>query len=457
MTNFGWDWIYAGWPCFTSTVGAIRRAYGEADVLLRLPLHSPDPDAFAAFDAIEDVPLVARHARRSRDQVRHELGLPSAARVVLLSFGAFDAHLDVDALRAWRDYVFLMTPPLASPRRRVPTNVVQLLDQPSDYVSLLAACDAVVTKPGYGIVSDCLANRVPILFTDRGDFREYDVLADALPRLGHARYVPRPDVLAGQLGPHLDALPCGAPRLGAACNPRRAGCCRPTPRVGSRPVDMADRASPGPGRSARLTDVVSIGVRLALLACAGLVAQVGWMLIWTLSYRLTHGNEFTYNFLVSQPLVWEKLRDFQVFANTLVPGVEILDVGPVHPDILYNAMVVGFVLTGLGYLAAILLIDVGVCRGARRAGRRRRLHGRFPDHAVPPARPVHDRHLLVPDVRPHLGHLRAQSVYLSAQLLPESRAPGAGVDPSHLARPAQRVRAAVDRRSAGSWRAWSHH
>ena len=138
--------------------------------------------------------------------MRHELGLPSTARVVLLSFGAFDAHLDVDALGALRDYVFLMTPPLASPRRRVPTNVVQLLHQPSDYVSLLAACDAVVTKPGYGIVSDCLANRVPILFTDRGDFREYDVLADALPRLGHARYVPRQDVLAGRLGPHLDAL-----------------------------------------------------------------------------------------------------------------------------------------------------------------------------------------------------------------------------------------------------------
>ena len=261
--------------------------------------------------------------------------------------------------------MFLMTPPLASPRRRVPTNVVQLLDQPSDYVSLLAACDAVVTKPGYGIVSDCLANRVPILFTDRGDFREYDVLADALPRLGHARYVPRQDVLAGRLGPHLDALRA-EPRDWAPLATHGAQVVADRlARVGSRPDRMADRASRA-GTVALLTDVVSIGVRLALLACAGLVAQVGWMLIWTLSYRLTHGNEFTYNFLVSQPLVWEKLRDFQVLANTLVPGVEILDVGPVHPDILYNAMVVGFVLAGLGYLAAILLIDVGVSavRGA---------------------------------------------------------------------------------------------
>ena len=64
----------------------------------------------------------------------------------------------------------------------------------------------VVTKPGYGIVADCLANRVAVLFTDRGPFREYDVLADALTDLAQARHVPRQAVLAGELGPYLDAL-----------------------------------------------------------------------------------------------------------------------------------------------------------------------------------------------------------------------------------------------------------
>src|SRR5918912_3528461 len=88
----------------------------------------------------------------------------------------------------------------------VPANVRILNPPATEYVSLLSACDAVVTKPGYGIVADCLANRVAVLFTDRGPFREYDVLAEQLPRLGHARYIPRDELLAGQLGPHLDAL-----------------------------------------------------------------------------------------------------------------------------------------------------------------------------------------------------------------------------------------------------------
>jgi hypothetical protein len=139
--------------------------------------------------------------------VRAEVGIQQDARAVLLSFGGFTAGgLDLDALGQWTRYVFVLTPPLALSSLELPQNVVALHETPADYVSLVGACDAVVTKPGYGIVADCLANHVAMLFTDRGPFREYDVLAEALPRLGTARYVPRRQVLAGDLGLSLDAL-----------------------------------------------------------------------------------------------------------------------------------------------------------------------------------------------------------------------------------------------------------
>jgi len=205
MTNFGWDWIYGGWPCFTSTIGTIQRAYARADLLLRLPLH--DRDDFQAFRAIEDVPLVARRPRHTRQEIRDELGIPTAETAVLVTFGAFEAQrLNIDALGRWSKYVFVITPPVASQGQPLPPNVKAVMQPPRDFASLIAACDVVVTKPGYGIVSDCLANRVPVLFTDRGAFREYDVLAEALLTLGHARYVSRADLLAGNIGPHLDAL-----------------------------------------------------------------------------------------------------------------------------------------------------------------------------------------------------------------------------------------------------------
>jgi predicted glycosyltransferase len=125
--------------------------------------------------------------------------------VVLLSFGAFDVPgLDLLRLGGLKEYVFVVTPPLNV--ACLPANVLGLNELPADYVSLLAACDVVVTKPGYGIAADCLANRVAMLFADRGPFREYDVLAEALPRLGRARHIPRQDLLRADLGPHLDAL-----------------------------------------------------------------------------------------------------------------------------------------------------------------------------------------------------------------------------------------------------------
>jgi hypothetical protein len=212
MTNFTWDWIYAAWPGFEGPIARCRAAYRQVDVLLRLPLHSDDPAAFSAFGRVEDVPLVCRQPLRPRAAARRRLGLGPADRAVLLSFGGFDlAQLDLAALGAWSRYVFLLTPAdqaLVRPGS-LPANVWLVPRRQTDYAALVGACDAVVTKPGYGIAADCLVNRVPVLYTDRGPFREYAVLATALERLGRARYIPSRDVRRGHLGPALDALLAG--------------------------------------------------------------------------------------------------------------------------------------------------------------------------------------------------------------------------------------------------------
>ncbi|MBV9358740.1 MAG: hypothetical protein JO023_24800 [Chloroflexi bacterium] len=206
MTNFGWDWIYAAWPGFDAPVRRVRSAYARAELLLRMDLHADGEDAFPAFRRIVDVPLVARPASAdAAAATRESLRLPHQVQPVLLSFGGIEvSRLDLAALGRWERYVFLT--PSSTPASDLPSNVRPLPRAGVDYAALVAACDAVVTKPGYGIVADCLANRAPVLYTDRGPFREYPVLADALERLGPARYVPSADVRRGWIGPHLDAL-----------------------------------------------------------------------------------------------------------------------------------------------------------------------------------------------------------------------------------------------------------
>src|SRR5579859_517966 len=112
---------------------------------------------------------------------------------------------------------------------------------------------------------------------------------------------------------------------------------------------------------------VTVFVRLALLALAGVLMQIGWVGVWTLSYRLTHGNDFTFTYLETQPAVWSKLMDLLVLGNTLVPGLEQPGFqGPATLDVVVNTLVMSFIVAGVGYLAAILLIDCGVSalRGA---------------------------------------------------------------------------------------------
>jgi hypothetical protein len=130
---------------------------------------------------------------------------------------------------------------------------------------------------------------------------------------------------------------------------------------------IATRPASAPATGTLPSTVASGLVRLLLLASAGIVMQLGWIMVWTLSYRLTHGNDFTYTFLETQPLAWEKLQELLLLANVLAPGLEQSGfLGPVSRDIIVNSLVFAFIVTGVGYLAAIMLVDVGISavRGA---------------------------------------------------------------------------------------------
>ncbi len=86
--NFTWDWIYEGYRGALERrpklLPRIRRAYGHATSMLRLPM-------WGGFDRwqcpITDVPFVARHSARSAREVREQLGVPAGSRVALASFG----------------------------------------------------------------------------------------------------------------------------------------------------------------------------------------------------------------------------------------------------------------------------------------------------------------------------------------------------------------------------------
>jgi hypothetical protein len=66
--------------------------------------------------------------------------------------------------------------------------------------------DIVVTKPGYGIIAECVANNSAILYTSRGHFPEYEVLVREMPRWLRCGFISNEDLLGGRWQEPLDQL-----------------------------------------------------------------------------------------------------------------------------------------------------------------------------------------------------------------------------------------------------------
>lgn len=213
ISNFAWDWIYEGYPDALAAqpdlVPSIRSAYRQATLLLRLPMRGgldgwPCPTA--------DLPFVARHATQEPGEVRRRLGIPGDGRLVLSSFGGLGiSGMDLAPLAGLQGYTVVTTGHALGTRGTVPPGVTVLDDldvyrSGMRYEDLVRAADVVVTKPGYGIIAECIANGTAILYTSRGHFVEYDVLVAEMPRYLRCHFIGHADLHHGRWQAHLDHL-----------------------------------------------------------------------------------------------------------------------------------------------------------------------------------------------------------------------------------------------------------
>jgi hypothetical protein len=195
LGNFTWDWIYQAYAPYDSRwqplVEWIREAYLHCELFLQLPMHGD----CSACPRILPVPLVARRARRERGVVRRILGLADHHRAYLVSFTALPLESAAQKrLESIAHSVFLYKEPL----KYAFANSLCLDDMDISYAEAVAAVEGVITKPGYGIVSDCLSHGTPMVYSDRGLFPEYPILVEAMTRHLNTVYLPSPELYAGR-------------------------------------------------------------------------------------------------------------------------------------------------------------------------------------------------------------------------------------------------------------------
>ncbi|MBA4392583.1 MAG: hypothetical protein C0407_03425 [Desulfobacca sp.] len=210
VSNFSWDWIYSYFgnkdPDWNPMVETIRRYYQAGGLLLRLPFYGE----MDVFHKIEDIPLVARRSKKPKAEIRRILGLPKDRKIGLIGYSQVDlqdrAIKKIEQLSS--EYLFLTKPSLNWKSlifKRVESEAVSFVD-------LVRVADFVMTKPGYGMVSDCLAHGTPMIYSNGGMFPEYPILVEGIKSHLSCCYMPKEDLYSGNWNPYLEEL-AKQPRL----------------------------------------------------------------------------------------------------------------------------------------------------------------------------------------------------------------------------------------------------
>ena len=206
LANFSWDWIYrhfaARQPALHEAADRAAAAYARCGLLLELPFAGD----LSAFPHRQRIPLVARRPNLDRDEGRRRLKVNGS--VVLISFGGLGLPgFDAGVLARMPALTFLVSDASA----RLPANAriagtAEMEAAGLEYVDMVGAADVVVTKPGYGIVSDAIAAGTRMIFTDRGDFPEYPILVREMAEWLACEYVTNAQVLGGDFAAAIDRV-----------------------------------------------------------------------------------------------------------------------------------------------------------------------------------------------------------------------------------------------------------
>jgi L-arabinokinase len=174
-------------------------------------LELPFSGGFDVFPSRAPIPLVARRPTRSRRETRAHFAIPDDRPAVLLSFGGYGLpSLDLGCLDCLGDWTIVTTDRVTPPDRAARRSIVYVTEDrlagDVRYEDLVAAVDVVLTKPGYGIIAECIAGETALVYTSRGRFREYPVLVEAMPRYLRTRFLAQADLFAGRWREALEGV-----------------------------------------------------------------------------------------------------------------------------------------------------------------------------------------------------------------------------------------------------------
>ena len=196
VANFTWYNIYNEYAVtknHKNLLQTMANEYAQADMCLIPGLEVPDLRAM--FRSAIDVPIIARQGTSSSQYLKRALDLAPSSKIALLYLGAWGLSIDWFNISRINGWTFI----LYGDASNLPDNVKSADGLGMNHADVAASVDCVVSKAGYGTVTESMANGVPLIFIPRLDFSEYAALVKGINEWNGGIVINQDDLFGGNL------------------------------------------------------------------------------------------------------------------------------------------------------------------------------------------------------------------------------------------------------------------
>ncbi|MBK5929693.1 hypothetical protein [Halochromatium salexigens] len=183
----------------TTLAQRMQRAYSGADLFLRPAPSMP----MSWLPNGRDIGPIAQPRRRDPAGLHQRFGRPASEQLVLMQFGG-TGRLQLGGTPRLMDGVHLLSPDVGAELGR--DDLTRIDADGNSVLEVLASCDALITKPGYGTFAEAACNGIPVLSVERRDWPESRWLVDWLAQQLPLREISASDFAAGRIREPLAEL-----------------------------------------------------------------------------------------------------------------------------------------------------------------------------------------------------------------------------------------------------------
>ena len=200
ISNFTWHYIFYNLFGDISATERIKEAYQCADIALVLPFN----EEMNIFRKKKEISLVSRERTMDRHDMRKKCGVSDDELLVYLGVGI---SFDPSFMSSMKKIAMPNVKFLVSSNAELPfENVIKIPNNETETQNYIGMCDLVVSKTGYGTVSEAVKAGIPMFLLKREGFKEDELIGNKVEKLGIGRVISEKSFLDGDWIERLDEV-----------------------------------------------------------------------------------------------------------------------------------------------------------------------------------------------------------------------------------------------------------